>query len=238
MKKAIHDMATKGPRIAAFILLGALGMAGLSAPAQAQGCSPAPSGGGGLPPCCATTDMSAGGECMASATQYRFTIYSFGFEKSDGTVVEYGNARSFDAASVNAGGDIGNYISGAPLTPGTYIAVRPTISRDFSVAARVTTRDGRTCSGSVTAPARQPGGLAWPNCAAGQPDAGTPVCLSGGQLRIRDDQIGTLNINGDSGVTINFKFDVNNGVICRFAPGSSPSSGVSLGVFSVRVTKS
>lgn len=216
-----------------FVLLMAMPMT-----AHAQGCSPTPSGATGLPPCCATVDMSAGGTCMAPATQYQFTIFSFGFEKSEGTVVEFGHAQSFDAASVGVGGDIGNYISGATLTPGTYVAVRPTISRDISVSAQVTTRDGRNCSGTVTAPSQQPDGQPWPNCAAGQPDGSLAQCLSGGQLRIRDGQIGALNITGSGGVTINFKFDVNNGAVCSFAPGSGPASSIGLGVLSVRMTKS
>lgn len=205
---------------------------------HAQGCTPTPSGAVGLPPCCATADMSAGGTCMAPATQYQFTIFSFGFEKSDGTVVEFGHAQNFDAASVSAGNDIGNYISGATLTPGTYVAVRPTISRDISVATQVTTRDGRSCNGSATAPSQQPNGQPWPNCAAGQPDGSVDQCLGGGQLRIRDGGGGALNITGNGGVTINFKFDVNNGAVCIFAPGTAPASNVGLGVFSVRITKS
>ncbi len=205
--------------------------------ANAQGCSPAPPGGGSLPPCCATSDMSAGGECMAPATQYQFTIFSFGFEKSDGTVVEFGQPQGFDAASVSSGNDIGNYISGVALTPGTYVAVRPTISSDITAAVQATTRDGRVCSGSITAPSVQPGGQVWPACAAGQPDGTTDTCLSGGQLRIRDDQIGSLSIGGSSSVTINFKFDVNNGAVCRFAPGNGAATGISRGMLSVRMTK-
>ncbi len=97
--------------------------------AHAQGCSPASGGAGSLPPCCATTDMSGGGDCMAPAAQYQFTLYNVGFEKSDGTVVEFGAPRMFDAASVGAGADIGNFISGANLQPGAYVAVRPSLSR-------------------------------------------------------------------------------------------------------------
>lgn len=207
-------------------------------PGWSQGCTPTPSGATGLPPCCATTDMSGGGSCMAPATTYQFTIFSFGFEKSDGTVVEFGHAQSFDAASVSAGGDIGNYIAGATLSSGTYVAMRPVISRDINVATQVTTRDGRTCSGSITAPSQQPSGQNWPDCAAGQPDATLAQCLSGGQLRIRDNQVGALNITGAGGVTINFKFDVNNGAVCNFLPGSGAASNVGLGVLSVKITKS
>lgn len=215
-----------------------LGVMLLPGGALAQGCTPTPSGAAGLPPCCATTDMSAGGTCMAPATQYQFTMFSFGFEKSDGTVVEFGHAQSFDAASVSAGNDIGNFISGATLTPGTYVALRPTISQDINVATQVTTRDGRSCSGATTAPSQQMNGQPWPNCAAGQPDSVTDQCINGGQLRMRDGQSGALNITGSGGVTITIKFDVNNGALCTFAPGTAPASGVGLGVFSVRITKS
>ena len=224
------------PRVAVLLCL-CLGSS-LTGLAFAQGCTPAPAGSGNLPPCCSSADMHEGGTCVAPATQYQFTIYTFGFEKSDGTVVQFGHAQNFDAASVSAGGELGNFISGATLAPGAYVAVRPTISRDITVATRATTADGRACAGATTAPSTQLNGMAWPNCAAGQPDAAVPQCLSGGQLRIRESQLGTMNITASSGATINFTFEVNNGAICNFNPGTGPATSVGLGVFAIRLTKS
>ena len=91
-------------RQAKFLLLAA-GIIFTAPFAHAQGCAPAPAGGGGaLPPCCASADMSGGGDCMAPATQYRVTILSFGFEKDDGTIVEFGAPRSFDFEALIRGG--------------------------------------------------------------------------------------------------------------------------------------
>lgn len=209
----------------------------LSAPVFAGGCPPAPAGAN-LPPCCATSDMHAGGRCLAPVTQYQFTLMSFGFEKNDGTEVRFGSPQLFDAAAVNAGAAIGDYLSGVELPPATYVAVRPALSEQVSIRVNSLTADGRRCSGSLAAPAHQPDGNAWPECSIGQPDAGTPMCRSGGLLKIRDDRLGSFTIGGSSAVTLNFQFDVNNGAVCIFAPGGGGNSGLELGVLSVGLKKS
>jgi len=210
----------------------------VSSAAQAGGCSPVPQQSSVLPPCCATTDMHAGGRCVAPATQYQLTIVAFGFEKSDGTEARFGAPRSFDAASVNAGSVIGDYLSGVELPAATYVALRPTLGEQISISTDSKTADGRRCSGSLTTPARQADGSDWPNCAAGQPDISTPLCRSEGLLKIRDDRIGSFSITNSSNMTLNFQFDVNNGVICTFPAGSGDNSGIEQGVLSVSITKS
>ncbi len=201
------------------------------------GCQPAPSGAN-LPPCCATTNMQNGGRCLAPTTQYQFTMVSFGFEKNDGTEVRFGSPQLFDAAAVNAGAAIGDYLSGVELPPATYVAVRPALSEQVSIRVNSLTADGRRCSGSLAAPSHQTDGSAWPECSAGQPDAATPLCRSGGLLKIRDERLGSFTIGGSSAMTLNFQFDVNNGAVCVFAPGSSGNSGLELGVLSVGLKKS
>lgn len=218
------------------LILAALAL--LSPAARASGgCPPAPVGTN-LPPCCATTNMQAGGRCLAPATQYQFSLVSFGFEKSDGTEVRFGSPQLFDAAAVNAGAAIGDYLSGVELPPATYVAVRPALSEQVSIRVNSLTADGRRCSGSLAAPSRQPSGSAWPDCGVGQPDAATPMCRSGGLLKIRDDRLGSFTIGGSSAMTLTFQFDVNNGAVCVFAPGNGGNSGLELGVLSVGLKKS
>ncbi len=210
----------------------------MSAPLLASGgCPPAPVGVT-LPPCCATTDMQNGGRCLAPVTQYQFTLVSFGFEKSDGTEVRFGSPQLFDAAAVNAGAAIGDYLSGVELPPATYVAVRPALSEQVSIRVDSLTADGRRCSGNLATASHEPDGSAWPDCAAGQPDAATPMCRSGGLLKIRDDRLGSFTIGGSSAMTLNFQFDINNAAVCNFAPGNGGNSGLELGVLSVGLTKS
>lgn len=216
--------------LAAMLLFSTTALAG-------GGCPPVPAGAN-LPPCCATTNMQTGGRCLAPATQYQFSLVSFGFEKSDGTEVRFGSPQLFDAAAVNAGAAIGDYLSGVELPPATYVAVRPALSEQVSIRVNSLTADGRRCSGGLSAPAHQADGSAWPDCGVGQPDAATPMCRSGGLLKIRDDRLGSLTIGGSSAMTLNFQFDVNNGAVCVFAPGNGGNSGLELGVLSVGLKKS
>jgi hypothetical protein len=206
--------------------------------ALAGGCAPTPLGASDLPPCCATTDMHNGGRCTAPATQYQFTLAAFGFEKSDGTEVRFGSPQLFDAAAVSAGSAIGDYLSGIDLPAATYSALRPSLGEQITLRVNSLTADGRRCTGSLSAPARQPNGSNWPECGAGEPDSGTTMCKSGGLLKIRDSRIGTFTINNTSNMTLNFQFDVNNGVICNFPAGTGESSSIEQGVLSVTISKS
>ena len=210
----------------------------LAGPAMAGGCSPVTGGGAALPPCCATTDMSAGGQCMAPARQYQITLTGFGFEKADGTDVRLGGPKAFDAASVSAGRAIGDYLSGVELPPATYVALRPRLGETVAVRVNSKTLDGRRCQGSMSGVTRQANGQNWPACAAGQPDAGTPVCRDNGQLRIRNSDSGAFTVGGPSTMTLTIQFDVNNGVICTFPPGTGGNSAIAPGVLALTVTKS
>ncbi len=225
-----HDRTTR------FALLACLSL--LPQGAWAGGCSPAPAVAANLPPCCATTNMAQGGRCSAPAAQYQFTIASFGFEKNDGTEIQFGSPRLFDAASVNAGSTIGDYLGGIDLPAATYVALRPTLGAQITVRADSLTGDGRHCTGSLTTAARQPDGSPWPVCRVGEPNAATSHCLSGGLLKIRNDRLGAFTVNSSSTLNLNIAFDVNNGVVCTFAPGTGPSTAVDLGVLSVDLSKS
>lgn len=239
-EKAPHALPCVGDLRILRLVMASSVLAGMfwTAAAQAQGCLPAPTGGAGLPPCCSAADMSAGGSCMAPATRFQFTLFTFGFEKSDGTVIDLGAAHSFDAAGVDAGGNLGTYLAGVSLPPATYVAVRPTLSRLINVTTQATTRDGRVCSGSATAAALPPGGTAWPECTAGQPNGSVTACTAGAQLRLRDNQTGAMTVTGSGGFTLSVRFDVNNGTVCHFSPGSGPAGSITPGVLSLRVTKS
>jgi hypothetical protein len=219
-------------------LLIAIGTVLFSTPSWAGGCAPAPLASADLPPCCATTDMRNGGRCIAAAAQYELTLLSFGLEKSDGTEVRFGSPQSFDAAGVNSGTVIGNYLSGAEVPLANYVALRPILRNQITLRTDSKTADGRHCSGSLTTPIRRTGSEEFPLCAAGQPNSGLPLCRDGETLKIRDTRIGSFTISGSSGIALDVKFDVNNGVICNFAPGTSDSENIEPGVLSLLITKS
>lgn len=223
------------PCIALLILIGGLLP---SQPSWAGGCAPAPLANADLPPCCATADMRNGGRCIMAAAQYELTLMSFGLEKADGTEVRFGSPQSFDAASVSAGSVIGNYLSGAEVPAANYVALRPILRNQISLRADGQTADGRHCSGTLRTPMRVAGGGEFPACTAGQPNIGQPICRDGEMLKIRDNRLGAFTISGSNGIALDVKFDVNNGVICTFAPGNGDSTTIEPGVLSVLINKS
>jgi hypothetical protein len=208
-----------------------LGLLLLSQHAMAQGC--AAQTRMDLPPCCSVTNMSAGGTCVGPASRYVITFNIIGLETADGGVISMGQSQLFDAASVNAGEVMGNFLSGAAPPNGTYTALRADFNRSIDMAANVTTADNRTCSGTSNADFSQ-GSNPIPNCAAGQPNAQVFSCFSGGSMLVRDDSLGALTFDGKSATTIRFEFSTENGALCTFSPGSDPGT-VSTGALDVRM---
>jgi hypothetical protein len=177
-------------------------------------------------PCCATTNMAGGGTCYVPAdTKFQFTIKSFGFENSIGTVTPLGTETAFNAASADAGNVIGNFVSGGALTTGTYVAVHPSIRLNNTVVnnTAVTTPDGLTCRAGETTSTFPSGGA--PVCGAGEPNGSVQNCLQAADnniMEIFDNSLGTIAYNGTSALNISFTFNTGNGVECTFAGGAIP----------------
>lgn len=198
----------------------------------------------GLPPCCATFTVPSGGSdsdrtCVGPATQYRFTIYEFGFENDAGEVTSLGSETSFDAASVGAGEEVGQFISGAVLPPGHYPYIRPVISQDYTVTADITTLNGRHCVGTTTGHNNEESTDACnaqginPNYA---PRSEHENCVSGGRMHIRDGQAPITVTDGGS-LSYNFAFYVESGVTCTFAEGGSGDTVPQVGWLNAQITQ-
>lgn len=150
--------------------------------------------------------------------QYTFSLNRFGFEHSDGTITWVGSEETFNAASVSIGAEVGAFLSGTSLVPGTYVAMRPEVHPEFTVDAsgKTKTSDGLACSSGGP----QTGNLittmenlgdSIPSCST-SPSA--DECeTSNGFIRIRDTSTGNFTITATTSPTITFKFDVGNGVI-------------------------
>lgn len=187
--------------------------------------------------CCATSNMSGGGNCFVPAdTQYQFTIVSFAFEKSDGSIVTLGSETVFNAASADAGNAMGNFIAGASLPAGTYVAVRPTVRTSITVNnSAVTTTDGRSCTAGAATGSFNDGGF-MAVCAAGQPNAAVPACINASDstlVSVRDTSLGSIVYNGSSALSISFTFNTGNGVMCTFAPGAGAQASKAAGPLTV-----
>ena len=208
----------------------------LSGTVLAGGCPPAPPDGD-LPPCCATTDMSGGGRCAAPARQYQLTLHSIGFERSDGSVLRFGSPRLFDAAGVSAGNVVGTFLSRISLPPGSYKAVLPVLNQQVSLSVNSLTAEGRRCTGNLTTPIKSADGSPYPACGAGQPDASSSICHSGGLLKLRDSSLGIMTVSTEQSLALDLRIDVNNAVICEFAPGTDANLGLSHGSLSVKLQK-
>lgn len=210
-----------------------MGSALLSQNVMAQGC--AAQVRMDLPPCCSVTDMSAGGTCIGPATRYALTFNTIGLETADGNVTSLGQSELFDAASVNAGEVMGNFLTAASPPNGTYNALRADFNRSISVEANVTTSDSRSCSGAATADFYQ-GTTTIPTCGTGEPNAAVPTCVSGSSMQVRDDSLGQLVFDGTTATTIRFEFKTENGALCTFSPGSGPGT-LSTGALDVSMSR-
>ena len=176
-------------------------------------------GGAGAITCCnQTTDPAANQTkvCVAPASTYNFTMESFGFEKDDGTITQFGSTQTFNGASKNVNESFGSFVSGVTLENGTYVAIVPRVNRTFTVGrdTSVTTLGGTVCA-DITNTANnmkdvmdQPGGgsASLATCTA---NFVGDMCLEadGTTMRMRDNQLGTFTISDTSSVSINFNFD-------------------------------
>lgn len=184
-------------------------------------------------PCCADFNVPIAGTdnertCVGPATTYLFTIDSFGFEDSSGTVTWMGSPTEFDAASVSAGSDMGTFVSGGVLADGTYVAVRPKVNRTFQVTANILTQDGRLCSGSASGGMRGHSG-AMPVCGAGEPNATRPQCVDGDNVTMRATELGSLVHSSADPISIGFVFYTDNAATCTFPAGGVGNGTLSLG---------
>ena len=177
-------------RIAAFATAGALVlMQSMDAMAFPQDCT-------------AGLTLNNGDKCQAPASTYKFTIQKFGFERDDGTIFYFGSPIEFDAASVNSGQTVANYLSGVSLPYGTYVAVRPIISISQTIAGGPFAVANVTCQQAATTQNRvDSGGHVCANAADYQ-------CTDAGYWRVRDTSLGNMVISPTSTLTIKFDFDV------------------------------
>ncbi len=157
--------------------------------------------------CTAGLVLANGDKCQAPASMYKFTIQKFGFERDDGQIFYFGSPLEFDAASVSAGQTVANYLSGAALPFGTYVAVRPIISISQTIAGGpYNVGGGMTCQQAQTTQNRvDNGGHVCANDADYQ-------CTDGGYWRVRDTSLGNMVISPTSTLTIKFDFDVSKGI--------------------------
>lgn len=214
-------------------LAGVLGVAGaLSAvtPVQAQ-------------TACATQAATFTGDCFGPATLYQFTMKDFRLRIQGTTTFKTVKAadtpeKTFNAASVAAGGDLGQFASGGPpLDPATYDAVSPVLSTTWSVQGSTGSSGGPTCFtktaspfSGATAPAQT-----FTFTVTSLPASDT-VELSGTSIIIKDTSPSglPLTITANEKVTINTAFDVSFGVKFTFAGGVC--TGADLGPILVTMT--
>ncbi|RMH02882.1 MAG: hypothetical protein D6704_13420 [Nitrospirae bacterium] len=195
-------------------------------------------------PCCSTVASTVNGICVAPANnKYEFTIKRFCFEKSDGSLVCTGSTKTFNAAAVTIGADMGNFISGVKLeglnAGDTIVAMRPEVSKTFIVNGgggnKHTTTDGVACStgGDRTETmSTDPDNNPFPSCST-SPSA-DPCETSDGFLRIRDTSLGNITLTQEP-LVINFDFDVGSGV--TFATGGGACTYQGIGPLSVTMSR-
>ena len=100
---------------------------------------------------CASEDGGGAlnGQCSSAPAKFIQTINAMRLARLNDdnsiTFVEMGTTpQAFDFASVTAGADIGNYISGIAIPDGTYVAVSPILDEMATVSGDVTV-DGMYC---------------------------------------------------------------------------------------------
>ena len=183
-------------------------------------------------PCCDTISSADNRNCVVPANgKYQFTIKRFGFENAAGEITWAGAQTSFDAASTEVGAAMGAFISNVSLPDGTYVAVRPEISKDFTVSGSgKQTTDNVDCSSGGD----QPGDLISLMQFEGAPiaDCNINPALDGdlckvdaSTIRIRDTSLGSFTVDSSFGRTISFNFDVGSAMIMNATPGAAPAPG-------------
>ncbi len=196
----------------------------------------------GFAACCNTVSSNSPGACLAPAnTKYEFTLNRFGLETDDGTILFSGSLTTFNAADVNVGQALGNFISSASVPLGTTIvAVRPEVSQTFVVngsgqSEHTTTAPAVNCSsgGDQTQTlTKDETDTTIPSCST-SPSAAQ--CLtSDGFIRMRDTGLGTFTV-GKAPITIQFDFDVGSGLV--FTTGGGACTFRSMGPLGVTMTK-
>ncbi len=232
--------SNSGKRVG-FIALLSMAVLGASPWVFAETC-----GISGFAACCNTVDASVppapGQVCFAPANnKYQFTLNRFGLESDDGTILFSGSLTTFNAASVTAGADLGNFISSASVPLGTTIvAVRPEVSKTFTVNG--SGQSEHTTTGATPV-----------NCSSGGDQTGTltvdennttiPSCstspsaaqceTSDGFIRIRETSLGTFTV-GTAPITIQFDFDVGSGLV--FTYGNDACTFAKMGPLGVTMT--
>ena len=154
---------------------------------------------------------------IPASNKYEFTLVRFGFENQAGQITWAGTQTTFNAASASVGAAMGTFISNVTLPAGTYVAVRPEVSKDFVVTGSgKSTTDGAPCStggdksGDLIALLSPGGGLA--TCNANPALDGGQCNTGNNTILIRDTNLGNFTVDASTSRTIEFSFDVGSGV--------------------------
>ena len=213
-------------------------LAGASNLAYAGGCPGAENDH--LQPCCSTFTPPLGGSdedrtCVGPATRYSFTVYSFSFIDSAGTVHSFGSPTVFDAAAVDAGQTAGTFVTGAVLPTGTYPTLRPEISHFFTVDANITTADGRHCVATGVS-GNTDRELLPCNPTTLRPTNSSDNCLSNGNVLVYDSTSSLTYREGDP-LNLGFAFYTQSAVQCTFPAGGSGDGTADVGELYVRINR-
>ena len=189
--------------------------------------------------CCDQVASTANETCAIPANnKYVFTLNRFGFENTDGDIIWVGSQTDFNAASAAIGPTIGEYAAGSDIPYGTYVAVRPEVSFNFTVNGDgVSTNDNKPCTtngdrAEDLADVLVDEGEDLATCAA-EPNA-EECDTEDGYVRFRDDQMGNFTVSATSSPTIDFKFDVGTGVF--FTANGGACTFKSMGFMDVTMT--
>jgi hypothetical protein len=171
--------------------------------------------------------MSAGGNCLAQATKYQYTVDGVGFEKSDGTVTWVGSPETFDMAQVGIGQVLGNMVAGANLTPGTYPAMIVKLNKNINLSTSGVTEASSNhygCNLTGTGQWSDIGSLS--ACTApGYPTAASPNgCLNGNDVIQRFTQQGNIVVDGKTPVTITFTIYTEEAAVCTYPAGGAANA--------------
>ena len=167
--------------------------------------------------CCDTiTAVLHNGNCVIPANnKYQFTLVRFGFENQAGQITWAGTQTTFNAASAAVGAAMGSFISNVTLPAGTYVAVRPEVSKDFVVnGSGRSTNDGAACTtgGDQNGDLIALIGVGLPACNV-NPALDAGECNTGNNtILMRDTSLGNFTVDASTSRTITFSFDVGSGV--------------------------
>ncbi len=170
---------------------------------------------------CTDPDFAAG-TCTGEADFYEFTVKAFKLRRTDNdeTVDLTPGEKTFNAASVTAGADVGEYASGAAIDATEYDEFIVILGKTMSVRGSVTTDDARPCRTFTTGSADD-GGTA-ENISENIPsqflNADDDAEFTATQTELPDDL--PLTVGEGQGVNIRIAFDVGSGVLYTFSASS------------------